>query len=127
VLWFEYTGLCHYVYPGAMHSRFEHSLGAYHVAGQAVEILDRYQVSCMSVCCHCVQTGFTLCCCLLQAFRFSPIATGKKVGVNSSLVYLIYRFLNFFVSGSWTGNWSLWSENCQACRCEELLPCCLTW
>jgi HD superfamily phosphohydrolase len=31
------------VYPGAMHSRFEHSLGAYHVAGQAVEILDRYQ------------------------------------------------------------------------------------
>jgi hypothetical protein len=26
-----------------MHSRFEHSLGAYHVAGQAVEILDRYQ------------------------------------------------------------------------------------
>ncbi|CAM6029017.1 unnamed protein product [Sphagnum balticum] len=36
-------GLCHYVYPGAMHSRFEHSLGAYHVAGQAVEILDRYQ------------------------------------------------------------------------------------
>lgn len=73
-----------------MHSRFEHSLGAYHVAGQAVEILDRYQVSCMSICCHCVQTGFALCCCLLQAFRVSPIATGKKVGVHNSLVYRIY-------------------------------------
>jgi HD superfamily phosphohydrolase len=71
-------GLCHYVYPGAMHSRFEHSLGAYHVAGQAVEILDRYQVSCMSVCCHCVQTGFALCCCFLQALGFLLLQLERK-------------------------------------------------
>jgi len=89
VLWFECTGLCHYVYPGAMHSRFEHSLGAYHVAGQAVEILDRYQVSCMSVCCHCVQTGFALCCCLLQALGFLLLQLERK-WVWITALYIIY-------------------------------------
>lgn len=36
-------GLCHYVYPGAMHSRFEHSLGVYHVAGEVMDYLKRSQ------------------------------------------------------------------------------------
>lgn len=27
-------GLCHYVYPAAVHTRFEHSLGVYHLAGK---------------------------------------------------------------------------------------------
>ncbi len=33
-------GLAHLVYPGATHSRFEHALGAYHLARQTVRVLD---------------------------------------------------------------------------------------
>lgn len=32
------------VYPGAMHSRFEHSLGVYWLAGEAVHKLKAHQV-----------------------------------------------------------------------------------
>ncbi len=32
-------GLAHYVYPGAMHTRFQHSLGAYFLTQQALDIL----------------------------------------------------------------------------------------
>lgn len=32
------------VYPGAVHSRFEHSLGVYWLAGESVEKLMKYQV-----------------------------------------------------------------------------------
>ena len=32
-------GLAHLVYPGATHSRFEHALGAYHLARQTVRVL----------------------------------------------------------------------------------------
>lgn len=32
-------GLTHYVYPGALHTRFHHALGAYHLMQQAVESL----------------------------------------------------------------------------------------
>lgn len=38
------TGVTHLVFPGAVHSRFEHSLGVYHLAGAAVNELKRYQV-----------------------------------------------------------------------------------
>ncbi|XP_073221234.1 uncharacterized protein [Cicer arietinum] len=38
-------GLTHLVYPGAVHSRFEHSLGVYWIAGQSVEKLNNYQGS----------------------------------------------------------------------------------
>ncbi len=31
--------LAHYVYPGALHTRFHHALGALHLMGQAVEVL----------------------------------------------------------------------------------------
>ncbi|KAL4574087.1 hypothetical protein LXL04_020910 [Taraxacum kok-saghyz] len=37
------TGLSHMVYPGAVHSRFEHSLGVYWLAGNAVEKLKAHQ------------------------------------------------------------------------------------
>ncbi|XP_015573733.1 deoxynucleoside triphosphate triphosphohydrolase SAMHD1 homolog isoform X2 [Ricinus communis] len=36
-------GATHMVYPGAVHSRFEHSLGVYWLAGEAVERLKLYQ------------------------------------------------------------------------------------
>lgn len=32
-------GLTHYVYPGALHTRFHHALGAYHLMMQAIEVL----------------------------------------------------------------------------------------
>ncbi|XP_059449740.1 uncharacterized protein LOC132180800 isoform X1 [Corylus avellana] len=38
-------GLAHLVYPGAMHSRFEHSLGVYWLAGEAVQKLKNFQGS----------------------------------------------------------------------------------
>uniref|UniRef100_A0A9I9CXZ1 HD domain-containing protein n=1 Tax=Cucumis melo TaxID=3656 RepID=A0A9I9CXZ1_CUCME len=36
-------GVTHMVYPGAVHSRFEHSLGVYWLAGDAVQKLKNYQ------------------------------------------------------------------------------------
>ncbi|XVF14113.1 hypothetical protein REPUB_Repub09cG0029400 [Reevesia pubescens] len=36
-------GLTHMVYPGAVHSRFEHSLGVYWLAGEAIQKLKTYQ------------------------------------------------------------------------------------
>ena len=33
-------GLAYLVYPGASHSRFEHALGAHHLAGEALRLLD---------------------------------------------------------------------------------------
>ncbi|XP_062106836.1 uncharacterized protein LOC133818136 [Humulus lupulus] len=36
-------GMTHMVYPGAMHSRFEHSLGVYWLAGESVQKLKNYQ------------------------------------------------------------------------------------
>lgn len=38
------SGVTHLVFPGAVHSRFEHSIGVYHLAGEAVNELKRYQV-----------------------------------------------------------------------------------
>ena len=38
------SGFAHLVYPGAVHSRFEHSLGVYWLAGEAVQKLKNYQV-----------------------------------------------------------------------------------
>ncbi|KAF5449868.1 hypothetical protein F2P56_030270 [Juglans regia] len=35
--------LAHMVYPGAVHSRFEHSLGVYWLAGKAVDTINSYQ------------------------------------------------------------------------------------
>lgn len=33
------VSLTHYVYPGALHTRFHHALGAYHLTTQAIEVL----------------------------------------------------------------------------------------
>nr|CAD1838282.1 unnamed protein product [Ananas comosus var. bracteatus] len=38
-------GLTYMVYPGAVHTRFEHSLGVYRLAGEAVQCLRTYQGS----------------------------------------------------------------------------------
>ena len=32
-------GMTHYVYPGALHTRFHHALGALHLMQQAIEVL----------------------------------------------------------------------------------------
>ena len=37
-------GLADMVYPGAVHSRFEHSLGVYWLAGEAMNKITAYQV-----------------------------------------------------------------------------------
>lgn len=39
------------VYPGAVHSRFEHSLGVYWLAGEAVHTIKAHQVG------TCLQSG----------------------------------------------------------------------
>ncbi|CAL1536522.1 unnamed protein product [Lymnaea stagnalis] len=36
-------GMCYFVFPGAAHNRFEHSLGVYYLAGQFVRILRQNQ------------------------------------------------------------------------------------
>lgn len=36
------VGLTHYVYPGALHTRFHHGLGALHLMGEAIDVL-RYK------------------------------------------------------------------------------------
>lgn len=33
------TSLTHYVYPGALHTRFHHALGAFHLTNQAIDVL----------------------------------------------------------------------------------------
>ncbi|MFT4663196.1 MAG: HD superfamily phosphohydrolase [Polaribacter sp.] len=38
-------GLTYYVYPGATHSRFHHTLGAYHLMSQAIDVLRSKDVS----------------------------------------------------------------------------------
>lgn len=38
------SGMAHMVYPGAVHSRFEHSLGVYWLAGEAVHKLKAQKV-----------------------------------------------------------------------------------
>jgi hypothetical protein len=39
-----FSGLTYLVYPGAVHTRFEHSLGVYQLAGEAVQNLQMNQV-----------------------------------------------------------------------------------
>jgi hypothetical protein len=46
-LWF--SGLTYLVYPGAVHTRFEHSLGVYSLAGKAINNLKTYQVCVASI------------------------------------------------------------------------------
>uniref|UniRef100_A0A2P2KZK7 Catalytic n=1 Tax=Rhizophora mucronata TaxID=61149 RepID=A0A2P2KZK7_RHIMU len=49
-------GLAHLVYPGAVHSRFEHSLGVSWLASQTVQKLKTYQGSELGIDCFDIQT-----------------------------------------------------------------------
>ena len=44
ILFYLFPGLTDMVYPGAVHSRFEHSLGVHFLAGEAIEKIAKYQV-----------------------------------------------------------------------------------
>lgn len=46
----DISGVTHMVYPGAVHSRFEHSLGVYWLAGTAINMIKNLQVG-MTVLC----------------------------------------------------------------------------
>ena len=37
-------GLTHYVYPGALHTRFHHALGAMHLMIQAIKVLQQKDI-----------------------------------------------------------------------------------
>lgn len=43
-MFYFYAGLTYMVYPGAVHSRFEHSLGVFSLAGEAVHRIKAQQV-----------------------------------------------------------------------------------
>ncbi|KAJ0989088.1 hypothetical protein J5N97_007444 [Dioscorea zingiberensis] len=49
-------GVTYMVYPGAVHTRFEHSLGVYWLAGEAVRSLQAYQGSELDINYHDIQT-----------------------------------------------------------------------
>ncbi|CAM6087147.1 unnamed protein product [Calypogeia fissa] len=38
-------GLCHFVFPGAVHTRFEHLLGTFYLADQAINRLKNFQMT----------------------------------------------------------------------------------
>lgn len=38
-------GLCHFVYPSALHTRFEHSIGTYHIANLMTNAIKNYKFS----------------------------------------------------------------------------------
>lgn len=40
----DISGVTHMVYPGAVHSRFEHSLGVYWLAGATIHLIKNWQV-----------------------------------------------------------------------------------
>ena len=48
-------GCCYYVFPGASHNRFEHSIGVYHLSKQYMNILNRNEefterdITCISI------------------------------------------------------------------------------
>lgn len=49
-MFWNVSGVTNSVFPGAVHSRFEHSLGVYWLAGEAVQGLKNYQVWSCTLC-----------------------------------------------------------------------------
>ena len=59
-------GLCHYIYPGALHTRFHHALGAVHLMGKALDTLKskgieitnkEYEGACIAILLHDIGHG----------------------------------------------------------------------
>lgn len=88
-----FSGLTYLVFPGAVHTRFEHSLGVYKLAGEAMNNLQKYQV-CTIV--HCLDWYILTSDSLLsngEAYAFFFHSTGKR---------------------AW--HWPCWCANCETCR-----------
>lgn len=81
-------GLTSMVYPGAVHSRFEHSLGVYWLAGEAINKIKTYQVR------------------MCFADSLSILIMQPKINPLLFMCHLSGR-------GAW--NWQLWCENSKTC------------
>jgi len=81
-------GLSHYVYPGALHTRFHHAIGALHLMTRAIESLrykqieisdDEYEAVCCAILLHDIGHG-----------PFSHALEGKIVTVHHEALSLAY-------------------------------------
>lgn len=77
-----FSGLTYLVFPGAVHTRFEHSLGVYKLAGEAMNNLQKYQV-CTIV--HCLDWYILTSDSLLsngEAYAFFFTQQGNELGID---------------------------------------------
>jgi len=81
-------GLSHYVYPGALHTRFHHALGALHLMTRAIQVLrykdievsdEEYKAVCIAILLHDIGHG-----------PYSHALEGKIIAVHHEVLSLRY-------------------------------------